>query len=75
MDAEDVSPSKRQQDFSSKYAKDSSAWQQDREYELRLNSINNVYSAYCAIYELFKKWHCEVVEERNVVGPDKSSSF
>ena len=39
------------------------------------NTISNLFGAYMAIYDLFKKWHCELIEERNVVGPEKKVPF
>ena len=33
------------------------------------NTYNNLFGAYMAIYEQFKKWHQEIIENNNIVGP------
>ena len=36
----------------------------------RKNAFNSFFGAYMAIYEQFKKWHFEIIENSNIVGPE-----
>ena len=37
--------------------------------------MSNLFGAYMAIYNNFKQWHNEIIEEKNIVGPEKDVPF
>ena len=48
--------------------------QRQREEEIWHNTVSNLFGIYHEFYELFRKWHENIIEDRNVVAHSQNKN-